>query len=391
MNAGLGHGLGHGSLEEKYMTELERKESRSIFSAIKTWLWQIEGKAAFKTALAASLSFILGIAFSTAFDRPNMIASGLWSVLASIVVIQAYLGGTYQAAWQRFFGVLIGSLIGAASIVYMGDSALSLGVGVFCTIIVCSLLYLKESLRIASMSTAAIIILSGIRPEVDPWLFSLYRFLDSCLGIIVAIFIAYFVWPERAVENLRRNCARILSLVAKYYRLAVSMDVKESSHQQTEEALYDEILTLLQKNREYRHDAALELFNREEKREQWTLMANQLEQAFDSVAALSRLHKDILSKIFDDSLANTTAELIDQTDLALQNLARTLARELSSVDLHPLENALTRLSQELLRFRETRTTRKFNIEDVESFFVFFYRLRCIGEDIQKMNAYISAL
>jgi hypothetical protein len=59
--------------------------------------------------------------------------------------------------------------------------------------------------------------------------------------------------------------------------------------------------------------------------------------------------------------------------------------------LNGLEDAIENLNTDLLRFRNTRTTRKFNLEDVESFFVFFYSLRTVAESVKKMEHCIQGL
>lgn len=360
-------------------------------SVIQTWLEHIEIKIAFKTALAGCFSLVLGMAFSSAFDRPDAVISGLWCVLSSIVVIQVYLGGTYQAAWQRFFGVLVGSIVGLGSYLWLGNGPFSLTIGVFFTVVVCSLLYLKDSLRIACMSTAVIIILAGSKPDVDPLSFSWYRFLDSCLGILVAMLVAYFVWPEKAVENLRENSAKILSILSKYYRISVETNKEKKALENNIEAFYVELSSLLEKNRNYRQDINLELFNKEQQREQWVLLSNHLERIFDSITSLSHIQKDILYTILDASLAYKTVEIVNQSDLAFQNLSTAIMEENKTVSLKGLQDAINALAQELKRFRETRTTRKFNIEDVEVFFVFFYRVRSIGEELLKTAHFIETL
>lgn len=366
------------------MPETEQKKSRTTVTKFKMWLANTEIKIALKTGIAASLSLIVGLAFAKAFQRPDSIVSGLWSVLASIVVMQAYLGGTYRAAWVRFLGVLVGSIAGAIFITYVGHDALSLGLSVFSTILICALLNIKESFRIASLSTAVIVVLAGLKPDVTPWVFSLYRFIDSCIGILVAVFVAHVIWPERAVENLRNNIARILALLSKYYRLAVNFEGENEADLPSAEALHVEIASLLEDNHIYREEAKLELLNKEFKETDLNLVTNQLEEIFGLTASLRSVNKESLAKIFDDSLAKAINDVIDKTDLTFQRLEKEFSLEKPSENAPELENALLTLDKELLRFRDTRTTRKFNLQDVESFYVFFHDLRSIGESVKKI-------
>lgn len=367
------------------MDDIEIKKSSPKRSKLKEWLSNIEFKVSLKTSLAASLSFVLGLAFAKGFNRPDSIISGLWSVMAAIVVMQAYLGGTYRAAWVRFLGVIVGSIAGAVFLIYVGHDALSLGLSIFSTMILCSMLGLKESFRIASLSTAVIVVSAGYKPDISPWLFSLYRFADSCIGIASAIIVAQFIWPEKAVENLRLNIAKVLGLISKYYRLSVDLENHSRQETPSADALYEEIEDLLEDNYKYSEEAKLELQNKEVNGMDMHLIANQLDEIFSTISSLRSVNKESLAKIFDDSLAKAIHNVIEKTDQSFQRLEKKVSLESYDSNDLGLEQALDELNRELLRFRETRTTRKFNLQDVESFYVFFHGLRAVGESVEKIE------
>lgn len=367
------------------MIENQKIKSRSFSSLWKKLLTLTEAKQAFKTGLAASISFLLGLFFADLFDRPDTIVSGLWSVLTAIVVMQANLGGTYSAAWIRFLGVLVGSIAGAVFINAIGNDALSLGISVFCTIVICALLNIKDSFRIAGLSTAIIVVLGGLHPAVNPWLFSLYRFIDSCIGIFVALAISRFILPAKAIEDIRINITKILNLLGKYYLLSTSLEPEASSLSNTLESQFIEIDDLLQENRDNREAAELELVDKPSKGEYWVALSDQLETIFEAVNSLRYVQKSMLSKIFDDMLSNSVEEVIDKTNIAFESMENAIRNSKIGVGFPALEAALANMTSELSRFRGTRTTRKFNLDDVESFYVYFYSLRTIGESIIKMS------
>lgn len=350
-----------------------------------------EAKIAFKTGLAASISLVVGLSIAEAFDRPDTLVSGLWCVMAAIVVIQANLGGTYKAAWIRFLGVLVGSAAGAVFIDLIGTGFLSLGVSVFLTIVLCALLNIKDSFRIAALSTAVIIILGGLHPTINPWLFSFYRFLDSCTGILIALIIARLIWPKKAIENVRQNISKTLNLLSKYFLLSVELEPENQGQIAVSEALFTEIIGLLKENRDYRKEAEIELFDNLSLREQWMLITDQLENVFKSVETLRNVQKETILQNFSGDLANQLADAIKKVSDSFQALDKMIKKEIPAADLTELNLSLQTLNEALLRFRETRTTRKFSIENVESFFVFFYSLRSIMEALMKMNLEIKEL
>lgn len=364
-----------------------RRVSQSLKGWARKLLGATEASFAFKTGLAAGLSLILGSAFAEMFDRPDFLIGGLWSVMASIVVMQARLGGTYSSAWIRFLGVLIGSAAGVFCLYFCGNSAFSLAAGVFFTIVLCALLNIKESFRIAALSTAIVVIAGGgLHSVLPPWLFGWYRFVDSCIGILVAIAVASIVWPEKAIENIRMNVEKVLNLLSKFYLGAAGLDSNTSEHLQASESLLSEIEDLLQQNRDNRKEAELELFNNQEKYEHWVLITEQLEGILSAVNSLRNIQKDTVAKICDDDLVNRVADTIDKTNMAFQSLEKVIIHALPQPDfVDALAVSLHALNDDLLRFRGTRTTRRFGLEDLENFYLFFHSLRTVGETLIKIS------
>lgn len=359
-------------------------------SVLRFFIDKLELKTAIKTSLAVSLSLFLDLVFSKVFNRPDTLISGLWCVLATIVVLQPQLGGTYKAAWIRFSGVAIGSLIGSLFFIYLGaNHPTSLGASIFLTIVICSLLNLNDSFRIACLSTAVIIIYGSVNPSFDPWVFSFFRFIDSCIGIIVAVFVAHVLWAEKASEHLRTNVIKILRLLSKQYRVVIDLRLEKNVDLQTLDEIFIETQELFYQNLNYFEESKLEVLDRSQEPEEWAFIINQLEMIFESIVALKNVRLEILTKIFDDNLSNHVTNVITKTDASMHDLEKMLEKEKVPLHIDELNTALQDLNRDLLRFRATRTTRKFNMEDVESFFVFFYRLRSIGETVIKLTEYLQ--
>lgn len=358
----------------------------SIHSAIRAFFRRAELTISAKVAVAAALSFLAGQALGIFIEHPESIVSSLWCVMASVVVMQSRLGGTYKAVWTRFLGILIGSVAGGFFINFFGEGALSILTGVFITVTLCSLLGLNDSIRIAGLSTALIIILAGARPEVNPWSFTFFRFLDSCVGMIVSLSVAYFLWPEKAIENMRTTTIRILGLLVKYYRKVTSLDKNDESHEKGLKALSRDIVELIDENRTYCDESQMELFDRDNVHEHWKAFAVQLQDLFEKMETLGVVKHESVGMIIDDPLAKAINKTVEDTDTVLQNMEKALALSPLQLQSHSLEESLQSLYDELLRFRQTRTTRKFGLEEVESFFVYFYSLKAIGDEVLKMES-----
>ena len=359
----------------------------SIAAFFKQTYNRIEWRTALKTGLAASISYIIGVAISKILDRPDTLVSGLWCVLTAIVVSQANIGLTYKTAWIRFLGVIVGSIMGGYITTYLGSDSVSLGIGVFFTVIICSILNIKDSFRIACMSVAVVMLLWGFKHAVSPWTFSFFRFIDSCIGIITTLAVAHFILPEKAITNLEKNVINLLLSLGKYYRLALDTERESPEIDENSQELFIEIDELLSENRTLLEESKIEsIARRPSFPEEWTLISYQLGSLFETIDSLRHVQKGTLSKIFDDALDNQVKSVIDKTDLTFEELTKLIStKKRAGAHMEELKKALQGLNSEQIRFRDTRTTRKFNLAEVESFFVFFYSLRFIGEELIKME------
>jgi uncharacterized membrane protein YgaE (UPF0421/DUF939 family) len=355
-------------------------------------MFQIEVKQAIKTALAAVLSLFLCIELDLVIPRPQILISGLWCVVASIVVLQTYVGGTYKAMANRFLGVLIGSITGALFVYLLGGSALVLGLAIFTTVALCSLLNLKEGYRIAGLSVAVIIIPWMQHPELSPWLFALFRFFDTCLGILVAMLVAHTIWPSEASLKLRMNIAQILDLMHQFAR---SIFILSSDHldkkNKAEAALSEEIERLLIQTRLILDESKLEKIMNPFPLGIWIEIIHRLEEIFQDLYAIKNTFKEDLEDIFDQELRQEVDQTIEKIDASF----KTLIAQITDWHFHPeMENLNTvyeNLNSQLIRFRTTKTTRKYSFEFVERYFVFFYSLKSILQNLEHLNDHLSLI
>ena len=64
----------------------------------------------------------------------------------------------------------------------------------------------------------------GITPFCNPWLFGLYRFLDSCLGILVAVIIAHLLWPLKISQKIGRAYRKPWHHLSEMYRASIKTE-----------------------------------------------------------------------------------------------------------------------------------------------------------------------
>ena len=287
-------------------------------------LSRVEWKTAIKTGLAAGISLFLALVLTKWLHRPDGVVSGLWALFAALVVQQTHLGSTYRTAWMRLLGVMLGCFMGGLFTTFFGSNPLSVAVSIFLTMVLCSLFYLKDSTRIACLSVAAVMVLWGLKPDVSPWTFAYYRFIDSCLGVGVAVAIAHTLWPAKVSAKIGSSVAATFRALDALYQLGAKSHPLSDGEKETFHAQSHKIYELLWANRKIIEDSKLELLSKFSSLEDWKLLYFHLDLTFEGIAALKRVAKGRLSQLMDGELQSTCDKLKAETHAAFELLASTL-------------------------------------------------------------------
>lgn len=344
---------------------------------------RIEFRDAIKTAVAGCLGWILGLWLAELTQRPDRLVSGLWCTVAAIVVLQSNLGGTYKAALMRFLGVLIGSALGGLFTTFLGSNPFSLALSIFCTVILCSLLNLKDSIRMACLSVSVVMILWGLDRTLSPWIFAFYRAVDSTFGVIIALVVAHALWPSQATWKIRTTLFEAFKKLQQLYELVTQLSVQLVNQEETCMMIKNEIRDDFTKVDGFLLEAKLEFISSRSTWEGWSYL-NEKTKRLKHLISLMQEEYGTAQKMMDDSLAKQLAKMMQQTDKALGDLPMLIEGEQSDYSLQELLEAQTQLNSDLVRFRATRVLRQWEIAQVESFFVFFHCCDSIVDTLQQM-------
>ncbi len=167
-----------------------------------------------KTALAAGLCYWLATLAH--------LSDGYWGSISAIIVLQSNVGSTVTASRDRLLGTLIGAAFGAGfSLVDNSRWILaSYLLAVISAMVICSLLGLKNSSRLAGVTVTIILL---VHRTGSNWTLPLNRVLEVLLGIVVALLFSTFVLPSRARLRLRDGLAR------EYLLLGALFDARMAS------------------------------------------------------------------------------------------------------------------------------------------------------------------
>lgn len=149
-----------------------------------------------KTALAAALCWWIALHFG--------LHDGYWGAISAIIVLQSNFGATISASRDRILGTLIGATFGFAFSL-LGTLPWNFILAVMSAVVLCGLLGLRNSSRLAGVTIAIVMLVQATGPH---WLLALHRVGEVFLGIIVAVAVSTMVFPDRARLRLRDGLAQ---------------------------------------------------------------------------------------------------------------------------------------------------------------------------------------
>ena len=149
-----------------------------------------------KTALAATLSWWLMMSLG--------LHDGYWGAISAIIVLQSNFGATVSASRDRLLGTLIGAVFGFAFSLF-GALPWNFAGAVLSAVIVCGLLGLRSSSRLAGVTIAIIML---VQAKGSYWILPLHRVAEVFMGILMAILVSTLVFPDRARLRLKDGLAQ---------------------------------------------------------------------------------------------------------------------------------------------------------------------------------------
>jgi uncharacterized membrane protein YccC len=158
-----------------------------------------------KTALAAALCWWLATRFG--------LHDGYWGSISAIIVLQSNVGSTVNASRDRILGTLIGCIFGFSFSLF-GVLPWNYILAVLAAVIVCGLLGLRSSSRLAGVTITIIMLVQKTGPK---WSLALDRVGEVLLGIVVALAVTTLVFPDRARLRLRDGLAQEFLVLGAFF------------------------------------------------------------------------------------------------------------------------------------------------------------------------------
>jgi uncharacterized membrane protein YccC len=158
-----------------------------------------------KTALAAGLCWWVSARFG--------LHDGYWGAISAIIVLQSNMGATVTASRDRILGTLIGTVLGFSFSLF-GVLPWNYVLAILAAVIVCGLLGLRSSARLAGVTITIIMLVHTAGPR---WDLALVRVGEVMLGIVVALLVTTFVFPDRARLRLRDGLSQEFLVLGAFF------------------------------------------------------------------------------------------------------------------------------------------------------------------------------
>ena len=175
---------------------IKLRMDKSLAPGLLSWERQRLVIHAAKTALAAGLCWGLAMRFG--------LHDGYWGSISAIIVLQSSMGATVSASRDRVLGTVIGAVLGFSFSLF-GVLPWNYILAVLAAVIVCGLLGLRSSARLAGVTITIIMLVQKTGPR---WSLALDRVVEVFLGIVVALAVTTLVFPDRARLRLRDGLAQ---------------------------------------------------------------------------------------------------------------------------------------------------------------------------------------
>lgn len=306
-----------------------------------TWEHQRLLMLAAKTALAATFCWWLALRFG--------LRDGYWAAISSIIVLQSNFGATITASRDRILGTVIGAIFGFGFSLF-GTLPWNYLVAVLLAIVLCGLLGLRNSSRLAGVTISIVML---VQTTGSHWLVALHRVGEVFLGIVVAVLVSTLVFPDRARIRLREGLAQeFLVLGTLFEGILQGFGAQPSTHLA---ALREDALAMLRAN-----NALLEASRNEPSggpgwREGLGMLAQFGRSIFDALVALEFAVRDSHQDSYAQQLEPELRQLATDIQAGFQYLAKCVHHwrfHVPPPSIH-LEDDIAKLEERMAKVRHT--------------------------------------
>jgi uncharacterized membrane protein YccC len=162
--------------------------------------WQSIGlRHAARVGLAATLAF--------ATVRALHVPFGYWATMATLLILQPSIAGTWPRSIERAAGSIVGGLLAAA--IGLAVHA-PIGISLIVFPLICATMALRPvsySLFVLFLTPAFVLVADFATPGASELIYALDRLGNNVLGCVIALLATFVLWPVREPVDFRARLA----------------------------------------------------------------------------------------------------------------------------------------------------------------------------------------
>ena len=137
----------------------------------------------FQLALRASVAAAAAIAIAKVLNLEHPI----YALLAAVIVTDLAPSQSRRLAIHRIIATLVGAVCGAALSLVLPSGPIAVGTSIFVAMLLCHLLGVPDAIKISGFICGIVV----LEDSPEPWLNAAGRFLETVLGVVIAILVSY--------------------------------------------------------------------------------------------------------------------------------------------------------------------------------------------------------
>lgn len=338
-------------------------------------------KQGIKTGLAGVIAYAIYAKFH--------LREGYWAVFSALVVTQANLGASWQAALYRSIGTTFGAVSAALLAAVIGIGPIRTGVLLF--VLASFFAYLSTrhaGFNVAGFTVALVLFFSH---QQQPWELAWYRVLYTVMGAVIAFGVGVLVWPVHAREGLKSKIAQLLQDCGRLTTVVTQSVLKGELQVEEMEDLGETVLqhrrAITRSLAEARTEPARSRFDHDA----YVSFVEEIDHIRQRLMAMSGDSELYVEARIQSALVPHLADLCEQISEGLVALALAIQRPHKQSDLSHLDRTVLDVEQDLIALRRVRATAPLTLDRMLPFWSFVFNLKEMASGVMDLESKLPSL
>jgi uncharacterized membrane protein YccC len=149
---------------------------------------------AIQIALVSLASYACGEAITGYVHGASAMTGGMWAVMSGIVVLQQARGQPVSVVWRHILATLVGAAVAASYLSLLPFNAIGLAASIFVGVLLSHAFRIPREASLAALAIGVVMVVSSLHPTLHPLLSAVLRFIEACIGTVMAS-LAIVLWP----------------------------------------------------------------------------------------------------------------------------------------------------------------------------------------------------